>query len=159
MRCRHTVPDWHRFVVAGEDARPIFAACRLLLTEGERVADPGRIACTYWGRQPCCPVYDGPPVAADTRASKPLDVVTGDVPVTTERVWPVRPPGAVDGHRVVLMVLGALSIVLVGVTVFWALAALGGIVMSSGLVTVLLVAGGVSLTTHFLTLLHLWVRR
>lgn len=159
MRCRHTVPDWHRYVVAGQDARPIFAACRLLIKEGERVADPQSIACTYWGRQPTCPVYDGPAVAARSPVSRPPNVTTGDLPTARESVWPVRAPGAPDVQRAVLIVLGALSIAGLGVAVLFSLAALSGMVASTSSWVIILLAGGLSLVTHLLALLRLWARR
>lgn len=155
MRCRHTVPDWHRYVVAGEQARPIFAACRLLLKGDERAADSRSIACGYWGRQPECPVYDGPAAAPESSAGAP----GGDEPVGRERLWPVRPPGAPDGQRVALIALGVLSAVLLSGVIVASFAALSGRGVSSGFWVVILVAGGLSLVTHLLTILRLWVRR
>jgi hypothetical protein len=114
MRCRHTVPDWHRYVAAGEGARPIFAACRLLVKEEERARDPQSVACSYWGRQWVCPLYDGPeprPASQLIRATAPA---AADVPVALESVWPVRPPDAMDWQRILLLVLGGLSVVLLG---------------------------------------------
>ena len=58
--CRHTEPDWVRFVRDPAEGAPIFAACRLLVKEGEPAEDPRAIACGYWGRQPECPLYEGP---------------------------------------------------------------------------------------------------
>jgi hypothetical protein len=153
MQCRHTVPDWHRYVAAGAAARPIFAACRLLVKEGVHAADPSSIACSYWGHQRDCPLYDGP-------ESRPKQTVPGgDVPVAPESVRPVRPPGAPDGQRLLLMVLGGLSVVLLGWAGVMSAAVLVG---GSGRVDYLivsLVGGFVSLLTHLLTLLRLWVRR
>src|SRR5512136_812324 len=153
MRCRHTVPEWHRYVVAEGAARPIFAACRLLVKDGERAADPLTIACTYWGRQQDCPLYDGP----ESRASQTLP--GADVRVGPESVWPVRPPGATDGQRVLLMALGGLSIALLGWAVILSLAALIGKPVGTGYLIVILSGSALSLMTHVLTLLRLWVRR
>ncbi len=158
MHCRHTVPDWHRYVAAGEQARPIFAACRLLVREGERAADSRSVACAFWGHQRECPMYDGPASSPSTRPS-PTDTATLDVPVTPESVWPVRQPGATDGQRVLLLVLGTLSVVLLGWAVVLSVAALLGRPVQSGFVFVTLVGGAVSLVAHVLTLLRLWVRR
>jgi hypothetical protein len=158
MRCRHTVPDWHRYVAAGEDARPIFAACRLLVKEGERAADPRSIACAYWGRQRECPLYDGPESSPGPRPS-PTRAVAADVPVAPESIWPVRRPGATDGQWVLLLVLGGLSVVLLGWVVVLSLAALAGTPVRRGFLIVALVSGSLSLVSHILTLLRLWIRR
>ncbi len=158
MRCRHTVPDWHRYVAVGEQARPIFAACRLLVKEGERAAESRSIACAYWGRQRECPMYDGPESSPSARPSA-TTTASVDAPVTPERVWPVRQPGATDGQRVLLMALGMLSVVLLGWAVALSVAALLGRPVGSGFVLVALAGGVVSLTAHLLMLLRLWVRR
>ena len=157
MRCRHTVPDWHRYVAAGEDARPIFAACRLLIKEGVRAADPRSIACGYWGRQRECPLYDGP---ESSRSGRPIQTgaLAADAPVATESIWPVRRPGTTDGQRVLLMVLGGLSVVLLGWAVVLSGAALLGRPVRVDCLIVTLVGGSVSLVTHVLTLLRLWAR-
>ena len=158
MRCRHTVPDWHRYVAAGEGGRPIFAACRLLVKEGERAADSRSIACAYWGRQRECPMYDGPDSIPVAR-SGPTGSMTVDAPVTAEDIWPVRQPGTTDGQRVLLMVLGALSVVLLGWAVALSVTALLGRPVRRGYLLLTLAGGAVSLATHVLTLLRLWVRR
>jgi hypothetical protein len=159
MRCRHTVPDWHRYVAAGEEARAIFAACRLLVKEGESVADARGIACAYWGRQRDCPLYDGPEAPGDLRRGGALAGPAGDVPVGPERVWPVQGPGETDTQRLLLLVLGGFSIAVLGCAVVVNLATLGGTTARTGYVSALLIAGGLSLATHILTLLRLWVRR
>jgi hypothetical protein len=159
MRCRHTVPDWHRYVAAKEDAAPILAACRLLVRDGDRVEDPRSIACTYWGHQPECPVYDGPGKAVGqplTRAGRPADQ---DVLLASEGAWPVRATGAVDGSRIFLILMGGLSIVLLGLVAILSATVFRGATVSSGYRTVLVIAGVVSLLTHILTLLRIWVRR
>lgn len=158
MRCRHTVPDWHRYVAAEEGARPIFAACRLLVKEGERATDSRSVACAYWGRQRECPMYDGPESSPSARSS-PAGSANADAPVTAEGVWPVQQPGATDGQRVLLMVLGALSVVLLGCAVALSVTALLGRPVRSDYVLLTLAGGAVSLATHVLTLLRLWVRR
>jgi len=159
MRCRYTVPDWHRYVVSGGDAAPIFAACRLLVKEGERAADPRSIACGYWGHQPDCPVYEGPKAPSDARSRERLVAPTADIPVAPERVWPVRAPGNPDGQRALLLLLGGLSAVLLGWAVVLSLAALFGKPVSAGYLIVTLIGGLLSLFTHILALLRLWVRR
>lgn len=158
MRCRHTVPDWHRYVSAGEVARPLFAACRLLIREGEAAADARTIACTFWGRQRECPLYDGPESSPSGRPV-PTDGAAADRPVGPGPVWPVRPPGARDGQRLLLMLLGGLSIVLLGWAMALSVAALFGRPVRSDYLTVILVGGAVSLVTHFLVLLRLWIGR
>lgn len=59
MLCRHTVPDWHRYVRPTGVATPIFAGCRLLVKEGEPAEDPRTVACKFWGRQRDCPFFEG----------------------------------------------------------------------------------------------------
>jgi hypothetical protein len=60
---------------------------------------------------------------------------------------------------VLLMVLGGLSVVLLGCAVVLGVAALLGGSVRIDYVVVTLVGGSVSLVTHCLTLLRLWVRR
>jgi hypothetical protein len=158
MRCRHTVPDWHRYVAAEEVTRPVLAACRLLIKEGEPAADARAIACGFWGRQRECPLYDGPESNLSGHP-KPARSVAADAPVAAEHVWPVRQPGAPDGQRVLLMLLGGFSIVLLGWAVALSVAALLGRPVRSGYVTVTLIGGAVSLMTHVLVLLRLWIGR
>ena len=107
MQCRHTVPDWHRYVDPAGDAAPIFAACRLLVKEGEPARDPRSIACTYWGHQRDCPLFEGAGGAARTEPRAAERRASRDVPVAMDAVWPVRAPGARDGMRLVLIGLGA----------------------------------------------------
>ena len=126
MRCRHTVPDWHRYVAAGEVTRPVLAACRLLIKAGEPAADARTIACSFWGHQRDCPVYDGPG-ARPTGVSSPVGRTDVDTPAASEDVWPVRQPGATDGQRLTLMALGGLSVALLG----WA-AVLGTVALAGG---------------------------
>jgi len=159
MRCRHTVPDWHRYVAAGEDVRPIFAACRLLVKEGERARDPQSVACAYWGRQRDCPLYEGPESRPTSLSARASAAAAADVPVAPDSVWPVRPPGAADGQRMLLLAVGGLSVVLLGLAVSLGLSALGGTALPTGYLAVTLIAGALSLVTHLLTLLRLWVRR
>src|SRR4030042_6944969 len=109
MRCRHPVPDWHRYVAAGEDARPIFAACRLLVKEGERARDPQSVAWRYWGRQQYCPLYDGPESRPASQSSPAIAPAAAEVPVAPESVWPVRPPDAMDWARILLLGLGRVA--------------------------------------------------
>jgi hypothetical protein len=159
MRCRHTVPDWHRYVAGGEDASPIFAACRLLIKEGERASQPQAIACTFWGRQRECPVYDGPEPRRADRPAGSMASSVWDVPVSPESVWPVRLPGSADVERVLLLGLGGLSAILLALTVLFGLSALGGGKISTAHLAVTLVAATLSLVVHLLTLRRLWVRR
>ena len=81
------------------------------------------------------------------------------VPVALESIWPVRQPGATDGQRVLLLVFGGLSVVLLGWVVVLSLAALAGKPVRLDYLIVALVGGSLSLVTHILTLLRLWVRR
>lgn len=163
MRCRHTVPDWHRFVVSPAEARPIFAACRLLVREGEQAADSRGIACNYWGRQPDCPVYDGPGAWAVTlpvgQISPILRSASADIPVAGGEPWPVRPPGATDGFRRILIGLGVLSVALLAWTALVGLAVMRGASTPGRLVSVALLAAMVSIATHILTTLRAWARR
>ena len=70
-----------------------------------------------------------------------------------------RSPGAVDGSRVFLILIGGLSIVLVGLAAILSVTAPSGAPIPSGYRIVLVIAGMVSLLTHVLTLFRLWVRR
>jgi hypothetical protein len=158
MRCRHTVPDWHRYVAAGEVTRPVLAACRLLIKEGEPAADARTIACSFWGRQSECPFYDGPE-PKPTGDSSPKRRAGTDVPVEGEYVWPVRQPGATDGQRVLLMVLGGLSIALLGGAAVLGAALLLGQPVRNDLLIIMLAGSAVSVLTHFLMVLRLWVKR
>ncbi len=157
MRCRHTVPDWHRFAEVVERSVPIMAACRLLIKDGDRVRDPRSIACDYWGRQEECPLYEGPGKRSRNPAAPPPQPAA-DSALPEERVWPVRPPGTPDSVRTLLIALSSLSVALLiwsgvlGLTgrssrmpgYFWIVAA---------------VAGAVSTITHILALLRTWARR
>jgi len=69
MLCRHTEPDWVRFVRDPGEGFPIFAACRLLVKAGDPADDPRTIACGYWGRQAECPLYEGPGGSAASAGS------------------------------------------------------------------------------------------
>lgn len=159
MRCRHTVPDWHRYVAGGEDAPPIFAACRLLIKDGEPAREPQHIACTFWGRQRDCPVYDGPEPRRPDYAGGPIAPAAADTPVAPDSVWPVRPPGDADVERFLLLTLGGLSAMLLALTVLLGLSALGGGAIPTAYLAVTLIAGTLSLVVHLLTLRRLWVRR
>ena len=91
MRCRHTVADWARYVRAPGEAAPIYAACGMLVKEGEPAEDPRTIACGYWGRQPDCPLYEGPgrpapPAAAAAPSSPPRP----EVPLTPQQMAAAR---------------------------------------------------------------------
>jgi hypothetical protein len=159
MQCRHTVPDWHRYVDPAGDAAPIFAACRLLVKEGEPARDPRNIGCTYWGHQRDCPLYEGPGVAAGTQPRGAERPASRDVPVVMNTVWPVRAPGAKDGTRLVLIGLGVLSTGLLFLTVGVGLAVLGGKTSPAGFLRLVVVAATVSIVTHVLATLRAWARR
>src|SRR5574341_47585 len=152
MRCRHTLPDWHRHVVPAAEAPFIFAACRLLVREGERASDPRSIACSFWGHQPDCPVYDGPGGRAETPSgglSRPKSrLASEDVPLGGEVAWPVRAPGATDGMRWVLIGLGVLSVVLLTWTAAHGLAVVFGKASPGRLMSATFVATVVSIVTH-----------
>jgi len=159
MHCRHTVPDWHRYVDPSADVVPILAACRLLVKEGEPARDPRGIACTYWGHQRDCPLFEGPGAMARTPASGGERPAARDVPAGTEAMWPVRAPGAPDGMRLVVLGLGVTSTALMLVTVGVGLTALGGKGVPAGYLRFILVAGTVSIVTHVLAMLRIWARR
>jgi hypothetical protein len=159
MQCRHTVPDWHRYVDPAGDAAPIFAACRLLVKEGEPARDPRSIACTYWGHQRDCPLFEGAGGAARTEPRAAERRASRDVPVAMGAVWPVRAPGARDGMRLVLIGLGALSIILMLLTVGVGLAVLHGKRSPAGYLHLVWVAATVSIATHVLATLRAWARR
>jgi len=159
MRCRHTVPDWHRYVTAAWDGPPILAGCRLLVKDGEQVSDPRAIACAYWGHQHECPLYDGPERQRGLVPTPGAVPAAPDEPVAPESVWPVRSPGSMDGQRVLLLVLGALSIMLLGWVSILGVSAMSEMRISTGLAIVAIAAGLVSFATHVLALLRLWVGR
>lgn len=157
MQCRHTVPDWHRYVDPAGDVLPLFAACRLRVKEGERALDPRSIACTYWGHQRECPLFEGPEKPLRAESSPPERPASRDVPVAVGTVWPVRGPGARDGMRLVLIGLGALSTALMLLAVGVGL--LGGATSPSGYQRFVLAAVTVSVLTHVLATLRTWAGR
>jgi hypothetical protein len=159
MDCRHTVPDWHRYVRPTGEALPIFAACRLLVKEGEPAGDPRSIACAYWGRQRECPLYDGPGVLRRDRSRPGVWTASREIPVDPETVWPVRAPGMPDRLRLVMIGLGVLSTVLLGWLVAMGLSVLSGRADPAATVPLVLVASGVSIVTHVLATLKAWARR
>ena len=159
MLCRHTVPDWHRYVKPAVDTLPIFAGCRLLVKEGEPATDPRSIACAYWGHQRDCPVYEGPGGPARTQTGGTGGIRSSDVPVALDAVWPVRGPGATDRMRLVMIGLGVLSTALLLWTAGLGLSILSGKAPPAGYVYVSVVAAAVSIVTHVLATLRGWVRR
>jgi len=159
MQCRHTVPDWHRYVNPAADAVPIFAGCRLLLKEGELARDPRSIACAYWGHQRDCPLFDGSGVPDRTPTGTGRGPASADVRVAVDAVWPVRAPGAMDGMRLVMIGLGVLSIVLMLLTAGIGLSVLSGKSAPAGYAHLVLGAATVSVLTHVLAALRTWARR
>jgi len=159
MQCRHTVPDWHRYVDPARDAVPIFAACRLVVREGELARDPRSIACGYWGHQRDCPLFDGPGAAAGTLPRDAERPPSRDVPVATDTLWPVRAPGAREGMRLVLIGLGVLSTALMLFTVGVGLTVLTGKTTPASYLHLVVAAATVSVVTHVLATLRTWARR
>lgn len=159
MQCRHTVPDWHRYVSPTAEPALIFAGCRLLVREGEPASDPRRIACTYWGRQRDCPLYEGPDVLAKPLPVRPAESPSEDIPVAVQAVWPVRPPGGRDGMRLLLMGMGVLSAGLLAWAMGLGLSVLNGRAPSRTDLPVVVVAATVSIVTHVLAVLRTWARR
>jgi hypothetical protein len=89
--CRHTEPDWLRYVREPGEGFPIFAACKLLLKEGEAAEDPRTLACGYWGRQPECPLYEGPARPAPRIAeAAPAAPPAREVPLTARQMGAAR---------------------------------------------------------------------
>ena len=159
MQCQHTVPDWHRCVDPVGATVPIFAACRLLVKEGELGRDPRSIACTYWGHQRDCPLFEGAGGAARLEPRSAERPASRDVPVAMNAVWPVRTPGSRDGMRLVLIGLGVLSIILMLLTVAVGLAVLYGKWSPGGYLPLVAVAAATSIATHVLYTLRAWARR
>jgi hypothetical protein len=159
MQCRHTVPDWHRYVDPAADVVPILAACRLLVKEGEPARDPRGIACSYWGHQRDCPLFEGPGAVTRRQASSSERPAARDLPAGTEAMWPVRAPGATDGMRLVMLGLGVTSTALMLVTVAVGLTAQSGKGFPIGYLRLILVAGTLSIVTHVLAVLRTWARR
>ncbi len=159
MQCRHTVPDWHRYVNPAAGAVPIFAACRLLVKEGEPAGDPRSISCAYWGRQRDCPLYDGPGGPARPVKAGGTQTQAGEVPVAAHTVWPVRAPGTKDGMRQVMIGMGIMSTALLAWMAFLGISALSGRAVPAAYLHLTLAAAAVSILTHVLTTLRMWVRR
>lgn len=159
MLCRHTVPDWHRYVDPGAETVPIYAACRLLVKEGEATRDPRAIRCGYWGRQRECPLYEGPGGRGAIRGDARERPATADVPVAPDEVWPVRPPGARDGWGRLQAGLEAVSIVLLLGAGAGAVGILRGNEAGTGYAGLVLGAVGVSMATLVLGRLRTWARR
>ncbi len=158
MLCRHTVPDWHRYVDAAADAAPIFAGCRLLVREGEPARSPRAIACGYWGRQRECPLYEGPGERIAGQERRLPQPAPADVPVAVETVWPVRPPGARDAWRWVLPGLEVAAVALLLGTAIGAIRILEGGAPGAGYAGLVLVSAGVSISALVLGRLHAWAR-
>ena len=159
MLCRHTVPDWHRYVDAGAETVPILAACRLLVKEGEPARDPRSIGCAYWGRQRECPLYEGPGGRIGSRSGEGTRRGAPDVPVPMEGAWPVRPPGGRDGWRYLRPALGAVSLVLLLGAVIGTIGILQGRAPGTGYAVLVLAASGVSIVALVLGWLRIWARR
>jgi hypothetical protein len=159
MRCRHTVPDWHRFAAEGVGAPPIFAACRLLIKEGERVSDPRSIACAYWGHQEDCPLYEGPGKRQASPANASAIPVPTDKATKIEDVWPVRRPGAADAPRIMLIALSAVSAGLLTWAAILGLTAHGGVRSPEGFRYIVATGIAISIVTHILAMLRIWARR
>lgn len=163
MRCRHTVPDWQQYVVSVTDTPPIFAACRLLLREGDRASDSRTIACSFWRHQLDCPVYDGPEARtalSPGEQSWPIrQVAPADVPLAGEEPWAVRPPGATDGMRSIVIGLGISSVALLIWTGVIGLSVMRGTAAPARLLTVAMAAATVSIVTHILATLRAWAGR
>jgi hypothetical protein len=156
MLCRHTVPDWHRYVDTATDAAPIYAACRLLVKEGELASSPQAIGCAYWGRQRECPLYEGPGgriVGREGRVPRPAPT---EEPVAVETVWPVRAPGARDAWRWLLPGIEAASVALLLATAIGAIGILQGRAPGVGYGGLVLVAAVVSISALVLGRLRTW---
>lgn len=129
MLCRHTVPDWHRYVRPTGAATPIFAGCRLLVNAAEPAEDPRTIACKFWGRQRECPFYEG---AAATAAGQGVEGAAaagspppparpsdggGEIPLRAADLRRVVPAAALARRTWIarlLILLAALSLALLG---------------------------------------------
>ncbi|MBI4537459.1 MAG: hypothetical protein HY712_05830 [candidate division NC10 bacterium] len=159
MQCRHTVAEWHRYADAEGASLPIFAACRLLIKEGEQARDPKSIACGYWGRQRECPLYEGPGGRIEVPQDAAGPGVSQEVRIALEAVWPVRHPGAVDGFRLLVTGLTALSVGLLAWSILLGVAVLGGHGNAKGFIWVALMAASFSMATHLLAALKTWAGR
>lgn len=159
MRCRHTVPDWHRFVAEGAGAPSIFAGCRLLIKEGEHISDPRSIACAYWGHQEDCPLYEGPGKRQVSRVNASATPMPAGEATKIEEVWPVRRPGAADTPRIMLIALSVISAGLLIWIAILGLMAQGGARSPEGFRYVVATGIAVSIVTHILAMLRIWARR
>jgi len=158
MLCRHTVPDWHRYVDAAADAAPIFAACRLLVKEGEPARSPQAVACAYWGRQRECPLYEGPGGRIAGREGRVPRPAATEVPVAVETVWPVRAPGARDAWRWLLPGLEAAAVILLMGAAIGAIRILQGRAPGVSYGGLVLGAAGVSISALVLGRLRSWAK-
>jgi hypothetical protein len=158
MDCRHTVPDWHRYVAPEGVTSPIMAGCRLLVKDGEPARDVRAIACAYWGRQRQCPMYEGPDARREA-LSPGTRSAPEETPLAGESAWPVRGPHAADGFRALLIALRLLAAALL----CWSLG-LGLLALFAGgagrrVAVAAVVAAGVSLVTLGLEALTAWAGR
>lgn len=159
MQCRHTVPDWHRYVDPEGVRLPIFAGCRLLVKEGERVGDPRGIACAYWGRQRECPLYEGPGERIAAAPLPPQQAPDPEAPLPPEPIWPVRGPERVDWIRGGLAGLAVGSGLLLGWALLEAILALRADAPSGRLAPVTLAAAAAALADRTLRRLAAWAGR
>jgi hypothetical protein len=159
MQCRHTVADWHRYLDPAGVSLPIMAACRLLVKDGEQARDPRGIACAYWGRQRQCPMYEGPGATGAPQAVAEGSGAAQDAPVAVSAVWPVRGPHVSDGLRVLVGGLTLLSLGLLGWTVAFGLAIMGGYVDVAGFAMLAVMTASISMATHILAALVAWAGR
>lgn len=164
MICRHTVADWRRYLKSPEQAT-MFAACGLLVKEGEEVEDYHSIICGYWGRQPECPFYE--PTGQEARLPKPtaleaVEVVRGADEVVADLArarWGFIE--AVSGREFkmgrLLLVFQAISTGLLIVTVFLGFSAMVERTMPSSYMHLALTTALVSSVTHAMA--AFWIGR
>lgn len=118
MWCRHTVADWRRYLQGPEALPPMFAACRLVVSETEPAADYRAITCGFWGRQEECPFFESA-AGGPRRPRRQAESLPGEAGEVAARGMPlVAVPSAKPSVvRSILIVLAAAGLVLL----LWAL--------------------------------------
>jgi len=158
------VADWYRYLKFPEQAT-MFAACELLVREGEQVEDYRNIICGYWGRQPECPFYE--PMGQEARPTKPavpeaVEIVKGADEVVMDLArarWGFIE--AISGREFkmgrLLLIFQAISIGLLIVTVFLGFSVMVGRTAPTSHMHLALTTALVSSVTHAMA--AFWIRR
>jgi hypothetical protein len=143
----------------------MFAACELLVKEGEQVEDYRSIICGYWGRQPECPFYEL--MGQEARPTKPAALKAVEIVKEADEVvvdlararWGFIE--AISGREFkmgrLLLIFQALSIGLLIMTVFLGFSVMAGRTMYSSYMHLALTTALVSSVTHAMA--AFWIGR